>query len=409
MKQLITLLSLFGLTAATAFGQPTSLNITCPQSATTSFNSVSSGDIPSNFVPPATKCQRIFRLDDAFATGGSGNYAYTTSFTSGSPAPAFLPASTTGTSGQYFAFGPGQTMVTVEVTDQTTQQKKSCSFSVLIKDDVAPEINSQTPQQFISKATTTMPDLRNQVTVDEDCNYTVSQLPAPGSPVSGTSVSLTFIATDAYANASAPYAATLVLPGPTPLDNIQISATGGCATDGKITVSLAGLPDITPRSLGGFYLSYIIDNGPVQTEPITLNGPTATFQTSGGLAEGTHTISFIGISPDPSVVFLLNQSASVYIGTPAPSITNLLSVNPGNTGICGTTIQGQAVGNSFVFTGPNGYVFSNVFRNAGSFNVFANTLKEPGQYTLTVTFPANNCGTATTATQTITVGGTKCE
>nr|WP_293836326.1 hypothetical protein [uncultured Arsenicibacter sp.] len=405
MKQLITLLSLFGLTSATAFGHQDPLDITCPQSVTTTFSSVLSADVPSNFVTPATKCQRIFQLGNASATGGSGNYAYTTSFTGGSPAPAFLPASTTGNSGQYFAFGPGQTMVTVEVTDQTTQQKKSCSFSVLIKDDVAPEINSQTPQQFISKATITMPDLRNQVVVDEDCNYTVSQLPAPGSPVSGTSVSLTFIATDAYANASAPYAATLVLPGPTPIDNIQISATGGCATDGKITVSLAALPSVS----GSLDVLYTIDNGSIQKGKITPDGPTATFQTSGGLAAGTHTISFIGISPDPSAVFLLNQSASVYIGTPAPSITNLLSVNPGNTGICGTTIQGQAVGNSFVFTGPNGYVFSNVFRNTGSFNVFANTLKEPGQYTLTVTFPANNCGTATTATQTITVGGTKCE
>ncbi|OIN56300.1 hypothetical protein [Arsenicibacter rosenii] len=408
MKQLITILGILGLTGAAAFGQQP-LDITCPQSATTTFNSVNSGDIPSDFVPPATNCQRIFTLTNAIAGGGSGNYAYTTSFAGGSPAPAFLPTSTTGNSGQYFAFAPGQTVVTVTVTDKNTQVTKACSFTVQVNDDAAPVINSQTPQQFAAKATTTMPDLRNQVMVDEDCNYTVSQFPAPGSPVSGTSVSLTFVATDAYANASAPYAATLVFPGSTPLDGIQISATGGCATDGKITVSLTELPDPQSVSIGMLTLSYTIDNGPIQTEPILLSNPTATFQTNGGLTAGTHTISFIGVSPDLTTVFLLNQSASVYIGTPTPSISNLISVNPGNTGICGTTIQGQAVGNSFIFRGPNGYVFSNVFRNAGTFNVFANTLKEPGQYTLTVTFPANNCGTATTATQTITINGTKCE
>ncbi len=406
MKQLITILGILGLTGAAAFGQAfPPVDITCPQSATTMFSSVSSGDIPSNFVPPATTCQRIFPLNNANASGGTSNYAYTTSFAAGSPAPAFLPTSTTGNSGQYFAFAPGQTIVTVTVTDKNSQETKACSFTVLVQDNVAPVIDSRTPQQFVAATATTMPDLRNQVMVKEECNYTVSQLPAPGSPVSGTSVSLTFIATDAYANTSDPYAATLTLPGPTPVDNIQFSATGGCATDGKITVSLSDLPDIS----ASIALLYTIDNGPIQSTEITLEGPTATFQTSGGLVEGTHTISFIGISPAPEVLFLLNRSASVYIGSKSPSISNLITVNQGGNGLCGMTIQGQATGNSFVFTGPNGYVFSNVFRNAGTFTVFANTLKEPGQYTLTVTLPANDCAPASTVTQTINVEGTKCQ
>jgi len=57
-------------------------------------------------------------------------------------------------------------------------------------------------------------------------------------------------------------------------------------------------------------------------------------------------------------------------GQPAPTSTaNLAAV---------------ATGNVFIFTGPNGYVFSNVYRTSNTYNIFASGITQAGSYTLTV-------------------------
>ena len=73
---------------------------------------------------------------------------------------------------------------------------------------------------------------------------------------------------------------------------------------------------------------------------------------------------------------------------------------------CSVLVNTQAQGNSFVFTGPDGYVFSNVFRNAGTYPVSA-PITKPGTYQLTITYD-DYCGKST-ATKSFTVTGEACK
>lgn len=79
------------------------------------------------------------------------------------------------------------------------------------------------------------------------------------------------------------------------------------------------------------------------------------------------------------------------------------SLGPNN---CSVLVNTQAQGNSFVFTGPDGYVFSNVFRNAGTYPVSA-PITKPGTYQLTVSYD-DYCGKST-ATKSFTVTGEACK
>ena len=68
-----------------------------------------------------------------------------------------------------------------------------------------------------------------------------------------------------------------------------------------------------------------------------------------------------------------------------PSVSSLtVSVALGTTPGCTATLTGVAVGSAFVLTGPNGYVFSNVYRTEGSHPIVADGIKTPGTYTLIV-------------------------
>jgi hypothetical protein len=61
------------------------------------------------------------------------------------------------------------------------------------------------------------------------------------------------------------------------------------------------------------------------------------------------------------------------------------------------SLKADGTGNSFVFTGPNGYVFSSVYRSIGTHSAFATDITQPGLYTLTT---ALGC---TKSTSTITL------
>ncbi len=54
---------------------------------------------------------------------------------------------------------------------------------------------------------------------------------------------------------------------------------------------------------------------------------------------------------------------------------------PGN---CSVQLLATATGDRFVMTGPSGYVFSAVYRNAGTYAVTGLNVRQPGVYTLTV-------------------------
>ena len=87
-----------------------------------------------------------------------------------------------------------------------------------------------------------------------------------------------------------------------------------------------------------------------------------------------------------------------------PTTSDLaVSVALGSTPGCTATLTATGNGTSYVFTGPNGYVFSNVFREFGTHQATASGIKEPGTYTLTVYGPGGDA-----VTQTVNVTGQAC-
>lgn len=69
---------------------------------------------------------------------------------------------------------------------------------------------------------------------------------------------------------------------------------------------------------------------------------------------------------------------------------------------CPVRLTGQATGSSFTFAGPNGYVFSQVYRQGGTYPVSGINLLQTGKYTLTSVY-RNQCGVSQPVTQTVTV------
>ncbi|OIN58029.1 beta strand repeat-containing protein [Arsenicibacter rosenii] len=83
---------------------------------------------------------------------------------------------------------------------------------------------------------------------------------------------------------------------------------------------------------------------------------------------------------------------------PPPATINSVSADES---ACPVKLKGAATGTSFIFTGPNGYVFSSVYRQPGTYSVTAPNALKPGNYTFYVHY-TTVCGT-TNAVQTVTV------
>lgn len=88
---------------------------------------------------------------------------------------------------------------------------------------------------------------------------------------------------------------------------------------------------------------------------------------------------------------------------PAPGSSNLVVSGPVS---CGNAVKVTGTGtggNTYVFTGPNGYVFSNVFRNTDAQQLIADNIVTPGVYTLNT---YNRI--CQTGQNSVTVGGSAC-
>ena len=87
-----------------------------------------------------------------------------------------------------------------------------------------------------------------------------------------------------------------------------------------------------------------------------------------------------------------------------PTASNFSSSGVLGAGTCSVQLNALATGNAFVFTGPGGYVFSNVYRTGGTYAVFGQNVKLPGTYTLTI-YSGPGCAPVTYTTE---VTGTAC-
>ena len=130
------------------------------------------------------------------------------------------------------------------------------------------------------------------------------------------------------------------------------------------------------------------------------------------------TSSTISVSPTQNTVYSVvgtdNGCSSLATATVAvctQMLAQAISVDvPAvlGAGNCSVRITGQGQGNSFVFTGPGGYVFSNAYRMGGIYAVFAQEIKQPGTYTFTA-YSRNACGEVTSDSRTFVVSGTACQ
>ena len=139
---------------------------------------------------------------------------------------------------------------------------------------------------------------------------------------------------------------------------------------------------------------------------LALFGVTNTSVISGTLVDPclsgplTITLTVTSIGGDNSPTSTSLTTINVLTESPASAvITSLSAVESG----CPVRLIGQGTGNSFVFTGPNGYVFSNVFRQAGSHMIFAEGITNPGVYTLSATNVTNCGGSSVPVNQIVTV------
>ena len=94
-------------------------------------------------------------------------------------------------------------------------------------------------------------------------------------------------------------------------------------------------------------------------------------------------------------------SGSVVIGQILPPPAAILSLQADESA-CPVRLVGRATGTSFVFSNTQGYVFSNVYRTGGTYDISGLAVKQPGVYTLTATY-ANECGTSVPVSQTVNV------
>ncbi|OIN61056.1 hypothetical protein BLX24_02995 [Arsenicibacter rosenii] len=169
--------------------------------------------------------------------------------------------------------------------------------------------------------------------------------------------------------------------------SLTVRATNGC------TASATAVVSEKPRSVGPLLASVsgvltkditrvTITANATGATSYTLSGPgTLTSNGSGSFTvseAGSYAITAGNALPDGCTAV---TTVVVKKGLPAVAISY-----PATVPMSGTTtaISFMAQGISFVITGPGGYVFSNVYRESGQYQVVAQNIVQPGQYLLQI-------------------------
>ncbi len=94
-------------------------------------------------------------------------------------------------------------------------------------------------------------------------------------------------------------------------------------------------------------------------------------------------------------------TGQVVVGGIQPPPAQILSFTADESA-CPVKLMGKGIATSFTMTGPNGYVFSTVFREGATHEAIGLNVKQQGNYTLTATY-TNSCGTGTPVTRPVAV------
>lgn len=141
--------------------------------------------------------------------------------------------------------------------------------------------------------------------------------------------------------------------------------------------------------------AYTLTNG---SNPLTGTSAGATFsQTLNGVSPGNYTYTLTVNSNGLSAT----ATAQVTVGS-QPSVSSVVAGGVLGNGTCSVDLSSTGIGSSFVMTGPNGFVYSTVYRQAGTHTVTIPGVTTPGTYTLTVS------SGACSATVPLVVSGTAC-
>ncbi len=177
--------------------------------------------------------------------------------------------------------------------------------------------------------------------------------------------------------------------------NTAPSITGFAPTAALVCEGAPVTLTATVGNVTGSY-AYTLTNG---SSPVSGTSAAATFsQTLNGVSPGNYTYA-LTVSSNK-----LNATAETQVVVGNPSAVN--NVSPGGVlgnGICSVDLTCSGTGSSFIVTGPNGFVYSTVYRQAGSYTVRIPNVTTPGIYTLTV-----YSGACSTKQQTV-VSGTACK
>lgn len=148
-------------------------------------------------------------------------------------------------------------------------------------------------------------------------------------------------------------------------------------------------------------------NDQALTQPAgTYNQATNTFTATNLAVGSSRTMYFAATDNTNGCTRTVSVSVTSNSGTPT-SIESLSVSGTLGSPVCRVELVGRATGASFVFTDAQGYVFSNVYRSAGTYNVVGRAVTRPGVYTLTVN-NTNECGNSSSVSRTVTVGGSQC-